>query len=371
MTISTKTFADNTPSVQWAALLALSLALSVLLTWLALPAALLLGPMIAAIAIGSCGGTLRISSPVFAIAQGLIGCLIAKILPTSISGDMSRQWPLFTAGVLSVIVVSVFLEWVMTRMRVLPGTTLVWGLNPGAATVMTLMAENYGADAQLVAFMQYLRVILVAAIASSVARWWGAGALHSVHTVTWFSSIHWIPFSETIALAVLGPLVAERLKIRAGAFLLPMVVGVILVHLGWMEIELPRWLLAMSYAFFGWKIGLRFTRPLLIHAAKAFPRILLCTLMLIALCGGIAWLLVELAGIDPLTAYLATSPGGADSVAIIAASTKVDIPFVMSMQTARFVTVLILGPILARFVARRIKNLPVIEKPQNPTLTQP
>jgi uncharacterized protein len=52
-----------------------------------------------------------------------------------------------------------------------------------------------------------------------------------------------------------------------------------------------------------------------------------------------------------MTAYLATSPGGADSVAIIAASSHVDTSFVMAMQMARFVAVLIFGPALARFVA--------------------
>ncbi|HUO98599.1 MAG TPA: AbrB family transcriptional regulator, partial [Rhizomicrobium sp.] len=63
--------------------------------------------------------------------------------------------------------------------------------------------------------------------------------------------------------------------------------------------------------------------------------------------------LTKIAGIDPLTAYLATSPGGADSVAIIAASSKVDAPFVMSMQMARFAAVLATGPALARFLAGR------------------
>jgi uncharacterized membrane protein AbrB (regulator of aidB expression) len=58
------------------------------------------------------------------------------------------------------------------------------------------------------------------------------------------------------------------------------------------------------------------------------------------------------AGLDPLTAYLATSPGGADSVAIIAASSNVDVPFVMTMQMARFVVLLILGPTMARFISK-------------------
>ena len=44
------------------------------------------------------------------------------------------------------------------------------GLVSGAATAMTVMCEAFGADARLVAFMQYLRVVLVAVIASGVAR---------------------------------------------------------------------------------------------------------------------------------------------------------------------------------------------------------
>ena len=62
-------------------------------------------------------------------------------------------------------------------------------------------------------------------------------------------------------------------------------------------------------------------------------------------------------GIDPLTAYLATSPGGMDSVAIIAAaSDSVDISFVMALQSARFLIVLLLGPSLARLVTRWLRE---------------
>jgi uncharacterized protein len=44
--------------------------------------------------------------------------------------------------------------WVMSRFRIIPGTTAVWGMLPGGATVMMLMAEAYGADSRLVAFMR-------------------------------------------------------------------------------------------------------------------------------------------------------------------------------------------------------------------------
>jgi len=64
-------------------------------------------------------------------------------------------------------------------------------------------------------------------------------------------------------------------------------------------------------------------------------------------------ILVEAFGIDPITAYLATSPGGMDSIAIIGAATKADLPFVMALHAMRFVIVLSVGPTVARFLVKR------------------
>jgi len=307
--------------------------------------------MVTGIAFAARGATARVPNAAFLVAQGLIGCMIARMAPLSIAGELLQRWPVFAFGVLAVIAVSVILGWLLTRMHVLPGTAVLWGSAPGAATAMIVMAEAYGADARLVAFMQYLRVAAVAAVASIVARVWGLNPSHATLDVTWFPSIEWLSFLETVSLAVLGPWVAHKLQIRSGAFLIPLVSGIVLNRLGLLVIELPPWLLVLSYAVVGWSIGLRFTRLLLRHAAQAFPRVLACMLALIALCGLLAGVLVITAGVDPLTAYLATSPGGADSVAIIAASSKVDVPFVMAMQTSRLIAVIFLAPVIMKYIA--------------------
>lgn len=340
---------------QWIAVLACSAALGAVFDWLRVPAALLLGPMLAGIVIAASGGTARVPNAVFLIAQGIIGCMIANMAPLAIAAEILSRWPVFVFGVLAVIAVSTFLGWSMTRMHILPGTAVLWGSSPGAATAMIVMAEAHGADGRLVAFMQYLRVAIVAVGASVVAHVWNLNPSHAIaHTITsvvWFPSLHWLPFLETLALATLGPLLAHLLNIRSGALLIPLGAGLLLNHLGWLAIELPPWLLVLSYAVVGWSIGLRFTRPLLAHVAKAFPQVLACMVALIALCGVLAWVLVFAAGVDPLTAYLATSPGGADSVAIIAASSKVDVPFVMAMQTSRLIAVIFLAPVITRYIA--------------------
>src|SRR6185503_5246162 len=348
-------------AAQWAVLVVLSAALAALLLWVHAPAALMLGPLAAAIAVSSYGAKLRLPLTPFVLAQGVVGCLIAKMVPLSIVGDVLQHWFLFSVGVLAVVAISSALGWLMTKWQMLPGTTALWGTSPGAASVMTIMAESYGADVRLVAFMQYGRVVLVAVVAALVTHMFGVNTGQAQATI-WFPPVHWLPLGETLALAVFGPLVARQLNIPAGAFLVPMIAGIVLTHLGLMTVELPPWLLAASYALVGWNVGLRFSRPLLIHAARQLPRVMACILTMIVLCGGVAWLMVLAIGVDPLTAYLATSPGGSDSVAIIAASTNVDVSFVMAMQTVRMIAVLFIGPVLTKYIVTHSNPAPSVSK---------
>jgi membrane AbrB-like protein len=161
------------------------------------------------------------------------------------------------------------------------------------------------------------------------------------------------PFAGTVGIVVVSLALTRLFRIQAGAIILPMFIGALAQDAWGFQIELPPALLAASYALVGWTIGMRFTRGILLHALKALPVIAASTLGLIAACGLFAVLLVMLAGVDPLTAYLATSPGGADSVAIIAANARVDVPFVMAMQAGRFLVVMFTGPALAKFIATR------------------
>ncbi|SKA39323.1 hypothetical protein SAMN02745126_06210 [Enhydrobacter aerosaccus] len=334
------------------ALIATSAIIGGILVWMHAPAALLLGPLAAAIVVAANGARISFPVPLFVMAQGVVGCLIARMVPASILGDIAQHWLLFTVGVLSVVAASCVLGVVMGRLRLMPGTTALWGSSPGAASIMTLMAEEYGADVRLVAFMQYFRVLAVAGMAALVAHFFAANTAHAP-AIVWFPPVDWLALAETVALAIVGPYLARLLRIPAGAFLVPMVIGIVLAHFGLMKIELPTWLLAGAYALVGWNIGLRFTKPLLIHAARSLPVIVVFTLLLIGLCAGVATLLVAGAGVDPLTAYLATSPGGVDSVAIISASSSVDVSFVMAMQTVRLIAVLFLGPALTKYLATR------------------
>jgi len=348
---------DKKPLTQWALLLVCSVLLAGLFELVHLPAALLVGPMLVAIVLGSNGATVRVPRPLFVSAQALIGCLVASSISSGIFTTFAAEWPLFLSTAIATVAASSFLGWFISRLKVLPGTTAVWGSAPGAATAMVLMADAFGADARLVAFMQYLRVIMVSIAAAVIARLWVDTSGFEAPAIEWFPEIAWPAFGAMIGVAIVGGTLGHLLRIPSPYFVGAMLVGAV-VHLGFgVELQLPEWLLAIGYTLIGWSIGLNFTRPILRHAARALPQVVGSIAALMAFCGALAFGLHLILGVDPLTAYLATSPGGMDSIAIIAAASKdVDLSFVLTLQMLRFLIVLVFGPALARLVARAIKD---------------
>ncbi|MEQ5774986.1 AbrB family transcriptional regulator [Thalassospira sp. NFXS8] len=342
-------------ALQWAILLGSSVIVGIILHQGHIPAALLLGPMIVGIVMGTNSATIRIPRIGFLSAQSVLGAMIGGSMTAAIITSFLDDWPLVIGITFLTLLASSFLGWILCIRRVLPGTVGIWGSSPGAASAMVIMAEAFGADARLVAFMQYVRVVCVVTVASMVANFWVASSLPpgaAVPVHDWFPAFDLGNFGLTLLVAAAAATIGVLLRIPSGALLVPMIVVMVLHINGWLDVELPEWFLGITYAMIGWSIGLKFTPSVLHHAAHALPKILLSIVVLIGFCAGISVFLVHFLGVDPLTAYLATSPGGLDSVAIIAASTHVDLPFILVMQSARFFMVLLIGPPLAKAVAR-------------------
>jgi len=340
---------------QWGALTLLAAALAAGLGRLGLPASLLLGPMVAAILFSLLGGTVRLPKVFLTGAQSLVGCLVATLVTPAIVDTFLLDWWAILAAVFVTVAAASATGWVMTVRGVLPGTTAIWGTSPGGASAMVLMAEAFGADARLVALMQYLRVVLVALAAALVAHGMTGSAPPPVPG-PWFPAIHPGAFGTAIALAAGGAVLGRLLRLPAGAMLLPLAVGAALHSAGLVEIQLPPWLMALCYGAMGYSIGLGFTRKVLAQAAAALPQILLSILLLMAVCGLTSVALSRVLGLDALTAYLAMSPGGMDSMAVIGAASGADMSFVMALQVMRLIVLIAAGPALARRLSRGVSR---------------
>lgn len=337
-------------TAQWAMLLFCSLAVGFTLEYFHFPAALLIGPMLVGVVMALSGATIHISPHIFIGCQSVLGCMIALTLSPTIFHVLLSDWPLVLVVVVMTLLASGLSGWLLVRFSSLPGPTGAWGSSPGGASAMVAMAGEFGADVRLVAFMQYLRVLFVAAAAALVAHIsmadQGAPA-----AILWFPALDY-RFAATVFVAATGAWLGRKLHIPAGALLIPMLAGATLQVTGTLSIQVPQWLLALAYAFIGWTVGLRFTPAIVMLALKTLPQMVASILGLILLCGLMAWGLTLLLPVDLLTAYLATSPGGLDTMAIIAAGSHADIGFVMALQSLRLFSILLLGPTMARFISR-------------------
>ena len=211
------------PVLQWGMLCVLSLLLSIGFLALHLPAALLLGPMIAGIIFSMRGVTLQLPRSAFLAAQAILGCMIAQNLTGSILTTLAVNWPIVLAILLVTLLSSAIVGWLLVRYSSLPGNTGAWGSSPGGAAAMVAMAQDYGADIRLVAFMQYLRVLFVAGAAVLVTRMMLGDNAEAVNQqIVWFPPVS-INLLLTIMLAVVAGTAGCLLRLPSGTMLIPMV----------------------------------------------------------------------------------------------------------------------------------------------------
>lgn len=215
------------------------------------------------------GVTLQLPRSAFLAAQAILGCMIAQNLTGSILTTLAVNWPIVLAILLVTLLSSAIVGWLLVRYSSLPGNTGAWGSSPGGAAAMVAMAQDYGADIRLVAFMQYLRVLFVAGAAVLVTRMMLGDNAEAVNQqIVWFPPVS-INLLLTILLAVVAGTAGCLLRLPSGTMLIPMLAGAVLQSGQLITIELPEWLLAMAYMAIGWRIGLGFDKQILIGIAPA------------------------------------------------------------------------------------------------------
>lgn len=325
-----------------------------------LPAAWLVGPMLAAVVFALTRPTERPGVPHWArrAALGVVGGMLAGTFRPSVLPLIAKEWLPVSLAVGGTLLLSLAAASLLAHFACLDRRTAALGTLPGAASGMLAMSDPLGADPRLVALMQYARVVLVVVSAAAVARFVAppAGATGPPPGSVAPSAgaevllVHgtWPAYVLTTLVAAAGVWAGTRLRLPAGALLGPLVLGVALEEAGIMRLDWPPGVPPVAYAVIGIYAGLLFDRASVRRAGRLLPFMLASTLLLMAACAGLGWALAALTGADPLTAYLATTPGGIDSVAIVAAGSGADASLVLAVQMLRLFAVVLAGALLGR-----------------------
>ncbi|MDR2339443.1 MAG: AbrB family transcriptional regulator [Deltaproteobacteria bacterium] len=344
--------------------MALTILLIYLLELTGLPAARFLGPLIAALAFSVGGFRPTIPPSFFTFAKGMLGVRIAQSLGPDFFSILGGSWPFLACGTLWAMLSTAALGIILTRRKVMPGPTAIWGLSPGGASVMTLLSAEHGADMRMVALMQYTRVVLVSLVCIMVARLMLPGvSLPGVASQGLFPPFSPYDLLVTIVTALIALYISKKTNFPGGDIIFSMILVALVRNLAHVDTTLPPFILFPCYIIIGYRIGGNFSMADLKRGFRIYHWILISILAMIAFCGLFGYIMWAYGGFDSLTAYLSTSPGGLDVVTIIAAGTDAGLPFIAAMQTLRLFAVILLGPWLARLCMRVAGlELPVTRK---------
>jgi membrane AbrB-like protein len=297
----------------------------------------------------------RVSMPGagFRIGQAITGVALGSFLRSAtITGLGSRWLPVLLVS-LATLAATIVAGLVLARVTRLDRPTASLGMVAGGASGIVGMADELGGDDRLVAFMQYLRVLVITLITPLLAvavfglHGHGAGAESGPALGTpggW---------ALTAGAGLAGVLVGPRLRLPAPALLGALVVAAAASLTGVSAgVQVPPVLRETGFGLIGLRIGLGFERETLRQLARVMLPVAASIAGLLVICFGFGWVLKLTANVSLLDGYLATTPGGMYAVLPIAYGSGANTTFVLAVQALRLVAMMLAAPAIVRWLIR-------------------
>jgi membrane AbrB-like protein len=332
--------------------------------WLGLPAAWFFGPLAVTATCAVRGfGSVFVPRPPYVVAQAVIGTALGSAFSPHSLRLIAVHWGVVLLVVVSILVTSLINGWVLIRWAGLEARTAFLGTMPGGAGEMAAMSDSLNADTRLVAVMQYVRLLIIIVSLLFVPKLLERAlpvvaasspvplpmAVHSCAT--------WLDLGLLLLLVGAGYVAGVRRSIPAGTLVIPALLYLALSFFGHAPGRFPYPVFALAYLTMGLQIGGRF-EPSTWREMKRLAVPLLSTTAVLMVCSiGLAAWLARALPLDAVSAYLAATPGGLDSVAAVASELHADSALIITVHLARLLAVLLLGPWLVKGAAgMRAKN---------------
>jgi membrane AbrB-like protein len=338
----------------WAVLLAVLVAVSKGFSLAGLPSAVLFAGLVVGIGYAVFGRTpLELPHGAAHGGQAVIGVTAGLYLRSSTLHAVASHWAPVIFATVSTLVISVVCGLLLSRLSRIDQATSSFGMIAGGAAGIVAISHELGADERLVAVLQYLRVLLIVALAPVVAgAIFGLGG-HQLHPAAASHSSALWGLGFVAVCSLVGIELGRRVRLPAGALLGPLFVAgaVSLAAPSWTA-PVPSFVQSFAFAVIGLQVGLRFTPDSLRQARSVLPLAFLMLMLMIGLCALLGVVLASLARVSELDGYLATTPGGLAAVLAMAVGNNTNATFIISVQLLRTLLMLIAAPWLAMWIAR-------------------
>ncbi|MFF3222540.1 AbrB family transcriptional regulator [Nocardia suismassiliense] len=352
--------------IGWVALLASVLAGATLLDRVHFPAP----QMILAIVVGGAlalAGKLPAPMPrqLSCGVQSMLGVLMGSYLEISLLSSIGMALVPVLAVTVATLLISLLVAVVFARFAHVELPTATLGLLAGGSAAVVAVADDMDADPRQVAFMQYLRVALVAVSAPALGALLnnsGEGLVTEHATlgaaVTNPDLPYWMivgrgdqvaGLSIAVMLCVLGTKVGKRLNLPSPALIGPMLMTAVLTALGVSHGYAPTNLFKdLLFVLIGFEVGTRFTKPVVREMARMIPGMTVTIVALSAIVAGLAFTVATFVDLQLSDIYLATTPGGINAVLATAESMDANLPLITCVQSMRLLLMVLMLPLLAK-----------------------
>jgi uncharacterized protein len=298
-------------------------------------------------------GRLSLPPGGFQLGQAVTGVALGTFLHSSTLTGLGARWVPVVLVSVATLGVTIAAGLLLARVAGLDRPTASLGMVAGGASGIVAMADELGGDDRLVAFMQYLRVLVVTLLTPllvpiafgvhSHGRVEGGGALLG-------SADGWL---LTVGAGAAGALIGPRVRLPAPALLGPLILAAVLTVTGVTgDVQVPPLAREAAFSLIGLQIGLGFERDTLRQIARLVLPVVLSIAALLVVCFGLGWLLSLTADVSLLDGYLATTPGGLYAVLPIAYGAGANTTFVLSVQGIRLFAMVLAAPVVVRWLVR-------------------
>jgi len=319
-----------------------------------LPSSYLFAAMVAGLLFAlAAPGRLELPDAGFRLGQAITGVAIGTFLSSSTLSGLGRHWLPVLLVSLATLGVTILAGLALARVARLDRPTASLGMVAGGASGIVGMADELGGDDRLVAFMQYLRVLLITLLTPLLVPLvfgvhpHGAAAA-GPHQAMLGTAEGW---GLTLVVGCVGAAVGPALRLPAPALLGPLIVMAVLSLTGLSgTAQVPPLLREVGFALIGLRIGLGFERDTLRETARLAVPVLTCIIALLLVCFVFGWLLELTAHVSLLDGYLATTPGGLYAVLPIAFGSGASSTFVLTVQAFRLFAMMLAAPAIVRWL---------------------
>ncbi|MDA0218669.1 MAG: AbrB family transcriptional regulator [Proteobacteria bacterium] len=297
------------------------------------------------------------------MSQGLRSVMVAVLgvmLGSAFTPDLLSQagaWAVSLAALVPYLLVATLLSLLYFRRvaRYDMATAFYAGV-PGGLAQMIVLGTEQGGDTRAISLAHAARILLVV---STIPFWFrltgDAGASSAAATLAGRPHLLDVGLADLgllAAAAVVGSLVAVRLRLPAATLIGPMIVSAAIHLTGLTASTPPLEAVAVAQVVLGTAIGCRFAGTRAVTLLHALLLAVGALVLLLAVAVFFALVVGWATGLDFDALLLAYAPGGLAEMSLIALAQDIDPAFVAAHHTLRIALVVLLAPLLFRVMAR-------------------